>query len=93
MIKVNDNSFYVVYASKKEEPKYRSFEDVKGSVEQRLTAEKQGEALEKAVEQLKKDYNFTLNKEFLEKKAEVAREPENAEQLEMVMPEAPAKAA
>ena len=55
--------------------------------------EKQNEALEKAIENLKKDYNLTVNEDYLMKKNAPAQEIENAEQLEMVMPEASAKAA
>jgi hypothetical protein len=92
LIKGSDNAWYVIYASGKEPQKYRTFEELKGALEQRLTAKKQEEAMEKAVEQLKKDYKVEVKDEYFTKKAAgnaVANEVINDEQLEMVMPEAP----
>lgn len=90
LIKGSDNAWYVVYASSKEAQKYRTFEELKGTIEQRLTSKKQEEAMEKAVEQLKKDYKVEIKDEYFTKKAgSPAAEIINDEQLEMVMPEAP----
>lgn len=85
------STYYVVSATGKEEPKYRSFEEVKASIEQRLNQQKQEQALEKEVEKLKKDYNVVVDEAYFNKKA--ANEPAvtEQEQLEMVMPEAPAQ--
>ena len=94
LVKVNDTTYYVVYASGKEEQKYRSYEEVKPAIEQRLSAKKQEEALEKAVESLKKQYGVTLNEGYFKKEApqqQEDKEIENDEQLEMVMPEASAQ--
>jgi hypothetical protein len=91
VIKGGDNTYYVVYIANKEEPKYRSFEELKPAIEQRLTAQKQEEAMEKAMEQLKKDYKVEIKEEYFTKKNDQAgKEVINDEQLEMVMPELPA---
>ncbi len=94
VLKAGDGSFWVVYASGKEEQKYRGYEELKQAIEQRLTAQKQEQAMEKAMEQLKKDYNVKVVEEYFTKKnaANAPQEVENAEQLEMVMPEAPENA-
>lgn len=92
LVKVNDFSYYVVSATDKSEPKYRSFDEVKASIEQRLNAQKQEQALEKEVEKLKKDYNVVVDEAYFAKKT-AGPEKVEEEQLEMVMPEAPAKAA
>lgn len=91
LIKVNDTTFYVVSTTDKSEPKYRSFEEVKNSIEQRLNQQKQEQALEKEVEKLKKDYNVVVDESYFAKKAAAAPAVADEEQLEMVMPEAPAQ--
>lgn len=94
LIKASDNTWYVVYASGKEPQKYRSFDELKSAIEQRLTAKKQEEAMEKAVEQLKKDYKVEVKEDYFTKKAAAnagGNEVINDEQLEMVMPEAAAE--
>lgn len=88
VLKAGDGSFWVVYAPGKEEQKYRSYEELKPAIEQRLTAQKQEQAIEKAMEQLKKDYNVKIVEEYFTKKNAGNAEVENDEQLEMVMPEA-----
>lgn len=90
VIKAGD-TYYVVSATGKEEPKYRSFEEVKASIEQRLNQQKQEQALEKEIEKLKKDYNVVVDESYFNKKAAAAPEKVDEEQLEMVMPEAPAQ--
>ena len=87
ILKAGDGSFWVVYASGKEEQKYRSYEELKPAIEQRLQAQKQEQAMEKAMEQLKKDYKVEVKEEYFTKKNVGNKEVENAEQLEMVMPE------
>lgn len=91
LVKVNDTTYYVVSATEKTEPKYRSFEEVKTSIEQRLNQQKQEQALEKEVEKLKKDYNVVVDEAYFNKKSAAAPEKVEEEQLEMVMPEAPAQ--
>jgi len=82
-------TYWVIYSSGKEEQKYRSQEELKAAIEQRLSAQKQEQAMEKAMEQLKKDYNLVIKEEyFMKKTAQAGQEIEDAEQLEMVMPEA-----
>jgi hypothetical protein len=93
VLKATDGSFWVVYASGKEEQKYRSYEELKPAIEQRLQAQKQEQAMEKAMEQLKKDYKVDIKEEYFTKKQAGNTEVENAEQLEMVMPEAPSEEA
>ncbi len=87
VFKATDGTFWVVSATSKEEQKYRGYEELKPAIEQRLTAQKQEQAMEKALEQLKKDYNVKVVEEYFVKKSP-AGAVENAEQLEMVMPEA-----
>lgn len=82
LVKINDTTYYVVYVGAKEAPKYRTYEEVKSAIEQRLASEKQNESLEKALEQLKAEYKFEMKKS-----APVAPEIENDQQLEVVMPE------
>lgn len=93
LIKAGD-VYWVLYAANKEEPKYRSFDELKPAIEQRLMAKKQEEAMEKAIEQLMKDYKIIINEEYFNKKggakSKELQEIGNDEQLEMVMPEAPA---
>ncbi len=84
-------SYYVVSATGKEEVKYRPFDEVKASIEQRLNAQKQEQALEKEIEKLKKDYNVVVDEAYFSKKVANAPERVEEEQLEMVMPEAPAQ--
>lgn len=91
LVKVNDSTFYVVSASDKSEPKYRAFDEVKTSIEQRLNQQKQEQALEKEVEKLKKDYKVVVDEAYFNKKAAAAPEVVEEEQLEMVMPEVPAQ--
>ncbi len=94
LVKGGDNNFYVIYASSKEEPKTRSYDEMKRSVEQNLLVEKTQEAVAKAYDQLKKDYNVTIDESYFAKKDMGTGEQQGAEeQLEMVMPEAPAPAA
>ena len=90
VVKVSDTSYYVVYAGNKEEPKSRSFEELKPALEQRLTAQKSEQELEKALDKIKKDKNVTINEEhFAQKEKKAAqKEIENDQQLDMVMPEA-----
>ena len=93
LVKVDDKTFYVVSATGKEESKYRPYEEVKPYIEQRLSAKKQEESLEKAVDKLKKDYNIQVDESYFakkeaEKKAD-QKDVGNEEQLDMVMPEAP----
>ena len=68
LVKVNDSSYYVVSATDKSEPKYRTYEEVKGSIEQRLNQQKQEQALEKEIEKLKKDYNVVIDEAYFTKK-------------------------
>ena len=82
VIKINDSTYYVVHVGAKEAAKYRAYEEVKGAIEQRLAGEKQNESLEKALEQLKKDFKFEMKKA-----APAVPEIENDQQLEVVMPE------
>jgi hypothetical protein len=91
LIKAGD-TYWVIYAANKEEQKYRSFEELKPAIEQRLMGKKQEEAMDQAIKQLMKDYDIKVHEEYFQKKAGQGAPQEiiNEEQLEMVMPEAPA---
>lgn len=90
IFKSNDGNFWIVYASGKEEQKYRPYDELKPAIEQRLSAQKQEQAIEKAMDQLKKDYKVEIKEDyFIKNAAGKTLEIENAEQLEMVMPESP----
>jgi len=90
VFKASDNSFWVILVTGKEDQKYRGYEELKAAIEQRLSAQKQEQAMEKAMEQLKKDYKVEVVEEYFTKKnAGAPKEIENDEQLEMVMPETP----
>ena len=93
IFKASDGSFWVIYVSGKEEQKYRAYDELKPAIEQRLSAQKQEQAMEKAMEQLKKDYKVEVVEDYFTKKtAGAATDVENSEQLEMVMPETPENA-
>jgi len=91
LIKAGD-TYWVIYAANKEEQKYRSFEELKPAIEQRLMGKKQEEAMEQAIKQLMKDYDIQIKEEYFQNKGPQGAPQEiiNDEQLEMVMPEAPA---
>lgn len=83
LVKGSDNKFYVVYAGAKEEPKRRSFEELKPLIEQKLTAQKQEESNNKALEILKNASKIWIDESYFEE-ADKANQP--AEQLDQVMP-------
>lgn len=68
LIKVDDKSFWVVDALKKEETKYRSFEEVKASLEPYVAKEKRMEIFDKEIEKLKSKYNVVINDELIKAK-------------------------
>lgn len=72
LIKVSDNSFWVVSATAKEESKYRPFEQVKAGLEQYVAKEKRMEMFDKEIAKLKDEYKVSVNEEALAPKQEQA---------------------
>lgn len=83
VVKGGDTKFYVVYAAAKEEPKRRSFEELKPLIQQKLTASKQEESNNKALEALKSASNIKVVEEYFEE-ADKANQAD--QQLDQVMP-------
>lgn len=65
MVKVSDNSFWVVNATSKEETKYRPYDQVKSGLEQFVAKEKRMEMFDKEISKLKTDFNLVVNDEAL----------------------------
>jgi len=72
MVKGEDGKFWVFYATKREQAEYQPFEKVKGSIEQHLTNQKNQETLEKALEELKKEYNVEVDESYFKAQEEEA---------------------
>ncbi len=75
MYRIDDDAFWVVSATGKEEPKYKSFNEVKEDLKQMLEKEKTMEQFEKEVERLKKEYNIKLNEEYFKPEEAAAPVP------------------
>lgn len=84
VVKVSDNSFWVVSASHREETKYRPLEQVKAGLEQFVAKEKRMELFDKEIGKLKTDYNVVVNEEALR--------PAQAEQVAETHPSTAAQA-
>jgi len=73
MIKASDSTFWVVNATEKQEPKYRSYELVEKDVERMVQQSKQGEVLQTELEKLKVAYGVKVKERaFMPKKVEQA---------------------
>jgi hypothetical protein len=59
-----DKEFWIVQATKREEPKYRELETVKNEIKQLLEKEKTMKRVEEEVARLKNEYNIQLNEDF-----------------------------
>ena len=70
LIKVSDNSFWVVGATSKEETKYRPLDQVKAGLEQYVAKEKRMEMFDKEITKLKDNYKVSINEEALMPKQE-----------------------
>lgn len=76
---------WVVYATGKEAPQYRPFEQVKDGIKHQLEQQKQAEVLSKEVENLKEKYKIELDKNFFKEQAPEMEEEEEEEEIEEVM--------
>lgn len=88
LIKAGDNTFWVVYVASKEEPKLRSFDELKPMLEQKLNAQKQEESNAKALEKLKAASNIVVDENYFAEDEDKGNQIEldAQEQLEQVMP-------
>jgi hypothetical protein len=59
-----NNSFWVVDAISKEEPKYRPFDQIKDNIKEELEKNKRAEMFEKEISRLKQDYNIVVNEDY-----------------------------
>ncbi|RTL06073.1 peptidyl-prolyl cis-trans isomerase [Candidatus Dependentiae bacterium] len=64
VVKTTDNKFSVVVTNGKEETKYRPYEQVKAQLKEYLEKEKQGKAIDDAINELKKTYNVVIDESF-----------------------------
>lgn len=85
VVKASDGTFWVISATSFQEPKYRSFEQVKEALRPYIENEKRMEKMATEIDRLSKDYDIVINEEFFKKgkgsdKAEdEAAEPRMAE--------------
>lgn len=66
LLRIDDNTFWVVHVSEHEDKKYRPYEDVKGQIKQMLEEQSRGAAVEQKIEQLKKKYGVEDNRDVPE---------------------------
>jgi hypothetical protein len=78
LVKVNDKTFWVINATALEEVKYRSFEEVKEPLRGLVEREKTNEALQLAIEAIKKDMNIVVNEDYFKKEQNAAEQAEVA---------------
>jgi hypothetical protein len=64
VIKTTENKYAVIVGTGKEETKYRPYDQIKTQLKEYLDKEKQAEAIEKAIEELKKTYNVSVDESF-----------------------------
>jgi hypothetical protein len=64
-----DKKFWVVYASGKEETKYRPIEQIKPDLRQYLEKEKRVERFDQEIARLKGEYNVVLNEDFFKEES------------------------
>ena len=86
VVKMDDNSYWVVGMLKKKDAEYRSFEtpEIKQGITKMCKDEKREVELTKQVEQLNKEYNVVENKAYFEnKKQNQAKALNKAEQIVM----------
>lgn len=69
-VKTTENKYAVVVGTGKEETKYRPYDQIKAQLKEYLEKEKQTEAIEKAIEELKKTYNIVIDETFFESEKE-----------------------
>jgi len=81
LFEVGDKTFWVVRASKKEEPKYRPLEQVKGDIKQFLEKEKRTGKFDQEMNRLKGEYKVVINDDYFKSEKEPA-EVTNEQQKE-----------
>lgn len=69
VVKGLDNKFYVVKMTEKQEPKLVPFDKVKDQVREVMLAERFQDLYTKEIEKLKKQYNITINQDYIKKLA------------------------
>lgn len=78
LIKVNDKNIWVVNVTSKEEPKYRTFEEVKEQIKRTLEQKKKMEKVQQELEAIKKKMNVEINNDYF--KSQKAKPEEAAQQ-------------
>jgi len=80
LIKEDDKTFWVVGATEKKPEEYRSFDEVKDTVENMVKQTKQGEAIQQKLEDLKARYGVTVKEDvFMPKQPEEPVVPKKEE--------------
>ena len=64
LFKIDDKTFWIVRASKKEESKYRPLEQVKGDIRQFLEKGKRTEKFDEEMNRLKDEYKVVVNEDY-----------------------------
>lgn len=64
VIKIADTKYSVVVGTGKEETKYRPYDQIKAQLKEYLEKEKQGKAIDEAINELKKTYNVVIDESF-----------------------------
>lgn len=88
VVKASDGTFWVISATNFQEPKYRSFDQVKDALRPYVENEKRMEKMASEIDRLSKEYDIVINEEYFKKgkgsdKAEdEAAEPRMAEASE-----------
>ncbi len=72
LFKIDDKTFWVVRASKKEESKYRPLEQVKGDIKQFLEKEKRTGKFDEEMNRLKGEYKVVVNEGYFKNDKESA---------------------
>lgn len=67
-----NNRFWVVSATKKEEAKYRPFEQVQENIKEFLAKEKRAERFDQEINRLKSQYNVVINEDYFKADKETA---------------------
>jgi len=72
LFEIDDKTFWVVRASKKEESKYRPLEQVKGDIKQFLEKEKRTGKFDQEMSRLKGEYKVIINDDYFKSEKEPA---------------------
>jgi len=96
IMSIGDKKFWVVHAPKKEETKYRPFDQVKDGIRQLAEQTERTKLLQKELDKLSKAYDVEVNETYFEKKSKkVATEkPVSLNEVSVpIIADAPAEAA